>query len=198
MQGSSPGCAAPASPFLFMAASGSQPNPVPPRPAHTVPAPSCQAQPYAHPCRAPCPPQVDAKLRAIMHSIYRTCKEAAEEYHTTLAAGNDHLYAAPLPVLAVPGVHSLRGSCEEVAEGVLYTSTWPLGARPLASVCTRCTTALPRSNAAQPSQRSACYSARSQTTPVCSCHSCCRRQHKRIPAGRRGTAGAGRRLSPAA
>jgi glutamate dehydrogenase (NADP+) len=30
--------------------------------------------------------EVDAKLRAIMHSIYRTCKETAEEYHTTLAA----------------------------------------------------------------------------------------------------------------
>lgn len=47
----------------------------------------------------PCSPQVDAKLRAIMHSIYRACKEVAQEYHTTLAAGNDHLYAAALLLL---------------------------------------------------------------------------------------------------
>lgn len=31
--------------------------------------------------------QVDAKLRSIMHSIYRSCKAVAEEFHTTLAAG---------------------------------------------------------------------------------------------------------------
>lgn len=54
-------------------------------PLHWTPPRPPLAQQFSSSC--PARLQVDAKLRAIMHSIYRTCKEVAEEYHTSLAAG---------------------------------------------------------------------------------------------------------------
>lgn len=70
----------------------------------------CCPRPTLLPCSRSCLPQVSDKLVEIMRSIHRACKEAAEEYNTSLAGGAN--IAAFIKVRSMPGHVMMRGGLQ--------------------------------------------------------------------------------------